>query len=137
MSIFALIVEKGGVNIINKIKEHLKETNFIKNPFVAKTKTIFVMEKNKAVQAEIIDIKPVYPNVTLFVALIGFAGFMLSGLWGFLLVMFIALLLSLFWTKYFYIFMFKRSLRKGNYKGPIRILSPGEIIQEVYFNEPN
>jgi hypothetical protein len=137
MSIFALIVEKGGLNIINKIKERLKETQLVKNPFIAKTQTIFYKEKYKAVRAEIIDIKPMYPNFTLFVALIGFAGFVISGLWFFMLVLLVALSLSLFWTKYFFIFMFKVALKRGGYKGQVKILTPGEIIEKVYFNGTN
>jgi hypothetical protein len=137
MSIFALIVEKGGLNIIKRIKERLNETHLVKNPFIAKIIILPILDKTKIIDMALITIKPMYPNVTLFVALIGFAGFVLSGFWFFMLFLLMALLFSLFWTKYFFIFMFKVALKRGGYKGQVKILNPGEIIEKVYFNVAN
>lgn len=137
MSIFALIVEKDGVKHLNSIKERFKETNIVKNPFVFKTQPIFYKDNKDIINADIISIGPVYPNVVIYLLIIALAGFVITLNIFFFVVVMISGILSLFWYKPFYIFMFKWALRKRGYKGPIKILNPGEIIEKVYFYGTN
>ena len=108
------------------IKKNLNSSNFFKNPFIGG-----VVNKSGL---WIINIKPLYPNVSLF-GLLGFivtfviTGFSLS--WW-LFPSFIIGCLGFFWSDIFFVLMFKLGLKMKGIQ--TKIYTSSEIIQKVFFS---
>ena len=131
MTIFGIKTEPSNeVNtFIANTKERMANNEMLKNPFNAG-----IVSFNNLY---IIRIDPLYFNFSIFAWL---PTIMIFYLWGFsfwLIPCFIIIGMGLFWSMYFYYFMFKLGLRKAGYKGSIQLVRPKEILKEVYFNEPN
>lgn len=110
---------------IDKTNIRLQENHMVKNPFYGEAKIYdgFI----------VVEIRPVYMNpfiLGLFVFLgpLVITNFKIS--WW-LLPGLLLILSSIFWTSYFYIFMFMLGLRKEGYKGKVKLINDQETLRRL------
>lgn len=125
MSVFGVILNdcEPAERFFRETNERLKENHLVKNPYVGSIK--------KLGQVYVVKMQPVYFNYTWFIWLVLVAsiiGFGFHYKWH--IPMIAVGSLSIFWTKYFLFFMMKKGLKKAGYVGPVRMISPAEIIEK-------
>lgn len=108
-------------------KERSKENNFLKNPFKLRFKKIVQKES----WIIVVEMTPVFANISFIWWMMAFGIFFLWGLTPLILVPAIAGLSGIFWTSDFYFFMNKQALKKSGYKAKIQRLKLADLISEV------
>ena len=114
---------------IAKTNDRLKAENILTNPFKDGSQLKFRLPNLLAVYIE-----PIYLNFPLLGILFYlpiafyFIGWNLS--WGYVPSL-VFLIVSFFWSKYFYYLMLRTGLRKGGYKGSVKLLSDKETIRRL------
>jgi hypothetical protein len=113
--------------IVNTDKK-LQEDNVLTNPFRGGIKS-FLQENNKVLA--VLDIAPIYPNFSIlgwlytliFFYFFGFSLLLIPGL--------IVILLSIFWSRYFFILFVYLGLKKLGYKNKIKLISNEEALRRI------
>jgi hypothetical protein len=103
--------------------ERLEGNSLLKNPFIGKI--------TRFSSLYVVDINPIYPNVTPFVFL---SFIFVVVVWGWAWWMLSLLILSsayFFWTKWFFYPILKRGLRKSGYSGEVKLCSNEDALKEV------
>jgi len=128
MAVFGLETEKSEqvLKWFSESQKRGESDNIIKNPFKFRSK-FFLDEKLTLV----IDMTPVWPNLTFFGWLMSVAVFVFWGLSWLMIPGLVLGSLGIFWCWPFYYFMATRGIRKAGYKGPIKFLTNNQIIKRV------
>ena len=128
MALFGIETEKSEkvLKWFSESRERGESDNLIKNPFELRSK-FFLDEKITLVM----DITPVWPNLTVFGWIMSLTVFMFWGIRWFIIPGLILGSLGIFWSWPFYYFMATRGIRKAGYKGPIKFLTNKQIINRV------
>jgi len=106
--------------------QRLQGSNWIKNPFTGGIK----FEDGIV----ICEIKPVFPNFSIFGIVASVLGTLWWSAWFSIGVAFFLLISVPWWAGQFYFLMFKLGLKKKGEKTKLKYLGPTKIIEEVYFN---
>ena len=140
MASFGILAEDCSevVSFVAKTKERLAGQNFVKNPFVGKILSLSVTgDDNLPKKLILVSMSPVYPNITWFGWLGAIAMLIFFGFHWTLIFPVIFGMTSIFWSKTFYSWIFKKGLKKNGYKGETKSVSLDEIIQYLeVLNEP-
>jgi len=125
-----------GVNVVNTqrvralvidINERLKNPNMVYNPFYGELKLYG--------ETLIINMRPVYPNITIMTIPAFVLGYVFSGWkigpWCLMVVPF--LVFGAFYSRYFIYLVFKKALNKCKYNHPekLKLLKDGETIERL------
>lgn len=105
----------------------LQDTNLMKNPFRGGI-------KGYPGSMYVLMLEPIYFNFTWFLWLAAGALYFFLGLTYWLIPPVLLGCLGIFWSKYFYYFMFKRGLKKKGYTGKTKLLSTAETLKRVVFH---
>lgn len=129
MVVFGVLTERNDAvaSYVSTTNAKLKEANMLLNPFEGDVRLV---KQEKGDDLHIVNISPLYFNFTIFGWLFVLMIFFFNKWhWSWLMIPGIALgCLSIFWMKMFYIFIYKKGLRKTGYKGNIKIISNEEVI---------
>jgi len=112
---------------VKRTNKSLSGTNMLTNPFNGRVKQLGTKEGLVVV----VDIRPLYPNFSVFGWMTAVVLFVLFGLsWWLLPCVFIGCL-GVFWSNHFYFWVNKKSLRRALYDGSIKRLSLSDLVREV------
>jgi len=112
---------------VKRTNKSLSGTNMLTNPFNGRVKQLGTKEGLVVV----VDIRPLYPNFSVFGWMTAVVLFVLFGLsWWLLPCVFIGCL-GVFWSNHFYFWVTKKSLRRVLYDGSIKRLSLSDLVREV------
>lgn len=137
MVVFGVITNLSdtAIKYVGNVNKKLSISNYIQNPFIGTVKTLLIKDKEHLRNLHIVSIKSMYPNFSIFswpIAIIILITFGFN--WAFYLA-FLLSLLGFFWTKYFYIWVFNKGLRKAGYHLPIKVVNSNYIIEKLYLKE--
>jgi hypothetical protein len=134
MAICSILTENN-IDVVDYNREsniRLNKTNIVKNPFVGRIYTLDVIQqKDKLKLLNIIDMQPLYPNVSYYGFLIAF------GVWfifGYNIIVTLGILmgcLGIFWTSYIWALFYYIGLKKKGYNGYFKIISNSESLKLV------
>ena len=128
MAIFGVTVEHEAAAVLffSKVNKRLGVEDMVKNPFEGR---ILQVERGFYV----VDMKPIYPNMSWVFALPGFLGLLILGhlVWWVLLSFSIWGLFGFFWSRFFFFLMLWVGLRKVGYRGRVRLLRGDETLRGV------
>jgi hypothetical protein len=111
-------------------QKRMKDTNFINNPF----KGIIKIFLNKDKIWNVFILKPIYPDLSFIGLFIIGASYLLGGFQlniGVYIGIGFILLMSFFWSKYFFYTMMRLGLMKAKYKGKVSLISNKELVKRV------
>ena len=124
---------EAALEFVKKTNERLNNHNLVKNPFIGKIKTVNYQDR----VLHIVSMRPVYFNFTPYCWALAICMFVIKGFtWSWLCLPGIILgCVGIFWSKYFYRWLFIKGLKKAGYPGDIKNISTSEIIEGVIFKE--
>lgn len=111
---------------INRTRENLIGDNLVRNPFVGDIK--------KVNGVYIFNMKPIYPNFTMFGWVTLAITYFFKGFTWWFLPSIILISLGVFWTPHFFYFFFKQGLKHDKIFVKTKMLIGNELIKEVFFN---
>jgi len=116
-------IDKLGDGVLNDLRERLKSNNMVLNPFDSE---LFFNPPHY-----FIYLRPIFPNLFIVGAFLFIISFLLSNfrLTPFAIPGTLIMLLSCFWTKYFYYFILRIALLKKGFKGRAKLLKNAEGIR--------
>lgn len=130
MVVFGVLTERNDIvaSYVSTTNAKLKEANMLLNPFEGDVRLV---KQEKGDDLHIVNISPLYFNFTIFgwffvLAVFFFNKFHFSWL---MIPGIILCCLGIFWMKMFYVFIYKKGLRKIGFKGKIKIISNEEVIK--------
>jgi len=131
MAAFGVMVEddeKVG-DCVSKIESGLLDHNIVRNPFSGLIVQYGMVDGGKKKRLIVMVIKPVYQNFSVFGWIPVFLSLYFFGMvWWILLPSFFLISLGVFWSRHFYAFIMKKSLKKHGYKGDVKILSAADCV---------
>lgn len=134
MGIFGIITDNNmsATLFIEETRKRLANSNLIKNPFIGKIKT-FELDNNLLLH--IVSMKPIYFNFTIFGWIIAASIFFIWGLNWFILPGILLGCVGIFWSKYFYRWLFIKGLKRAGYNGVIKKIDNTQVIEQMVDEE--
>jgi len=113
------------INFVIETNKRLKEENLVKSPFNG-------MVVNKGDFLAVL-IEPIYINLPFYISLIGATFSIILNIRSILYfaILSIFILLNIFWTSYFYYFLFTKGLKKNGYKGKLKYIGAKELAKRL------
>ena len=114
---------------LNQTKIRSKEPSMLKNPFTMRFKRI----KTKDGLILLFDVKPLYPNFTVFGWPLALVIYIILGLNFWVFPGMVLGLLGFFWTSHFYFWMSKIGIKRTGYTGKFQRIKMYKLVEEVMF----
>lgn len=129
MAIFGVETEEDALvqELVVETNVRLQDTNLIKNPFRGGI-------KGYPDSMYVLMLEPIYFNFTWFIWVAAIGLYFWLGLSYWLIPPAILGCLGIFWSKYFFYFMFKMGLKRKGYRGKTTLLSTAETLKRVVFH---
>ena len=130
MALFGAITlnEDSAASYVTKTNEKFSDYNIVKNPFKG---SIITKDIGDGELLHVVNISPLYFAYPIFGWLAVFIVFFMGGFrWNWLMLPGIILgSLCIFWTKYFYMLIYKIGIKKNGYKGKLRFIRNTKVIE--------
>lgn len=121
MAKFVIITQRDdfSTRFFVETRERLKASNYMKNPF---TGGITSLALDSSQDVHIVRINPIFFNFSIFgwISALGIL-YIFGPVWMIYPPLFIGLL-GFFWSKWFFIFVIKKGLKKAGYKGAVEVV---------------
>lgn len=129
MALLTIKAEKNKelLEYIKSIKTNLKDSNYIRNPFIGYIKTFSDIEEENTII--VLKMTPIYFNFPLLLLVTGLCTLVVFGLHWYSILQLCIGSLSIIWTPQFFYMGFKMGAKKFNYKGELFLISHKEAIE--------
>lgn len=128
MGVFGVVTEPNTLvdAFMQKTHKNLQNDNVVKNPFIG---CINKIDEGTQEAVWVIDMKPIYPDLSLFFGWLPFGITYYFFGWRWWQTLFLIICCStVLWSAYFHYSMCVVGLRKYGYKGKIRFLSKRKLL---------
>lgn len=114
---------------VAETNERIKDNNVVRNPFTGR-----IIKLDHIPGTYLIQISPLYPNYTPYIWIIGIFLFYFRGPHWLHIPIIILGCLGLFWSRYFYYWMFRLGAKKKGSNSKLSLLSDRKTLEVAFFN---
>jgi hypothetical protein len=132
MATFGIIIENTPVveRYMADVKDRLEDSNMLRNPFKGYCLSFDIKNagQNGLLRGYATKVQPLYPNFTPYGFLASLGIYIVWGMNIWIIPGIFIGILGVFWSKYFYYYIYKLGLKKVGYTGYMKLLSAEEVM---------